>query len=71
MASLNPPIVDDLSGLALPRHAVILGFSGAPGGREVLLGRRDGMHLDVRETHVMHSPRMIDFCTCVSQPRAV
>lgn len=49
MASLNPPIVDDLSQLALPQHAVIVGFSDAPGGREVLLGRRDGMHLDVSE----------------------
>ncbi|CAM9236832.1 unnamed protein product [Pylaiella littoralis] len=47
MASLNPPIVDDLSHLALPRHAVVLGFSSAPGGREVLLGRRGGMHLDL------------------------
>lgn len=47
MASLNPPIVEDLSQLALPRHAVIVGFSEGPGGREVLLARRDGMHLDV------------------------
>lgn len=46
MASLNPPIVDDLSQLAIPRHAVILGLSG--GSREVLLACRDGMHLDVR-----------------------
>lgn len=46
MASLNPPIVDDLSQLAIPRHAVIVGLSG--GSREVLLARRDGMHLDVR-----------------------
>ncbi|CAM9504077.1 unnamed protein product [Hapterophycus canaliculatus] len=47
MASLNPPIAEDLSQLALPRHAVIVGFSGGPGGREVLLARRDGMHLDL------------------------
>ena len=46
MASLNPPIADDLSQLAIPRHAVIVGFAG--GSREVLLARRDGMHLDVR-----------------------
>lgn len=45
MASLNPPIADDLSQLAIPRHAVIVGFAG--GSREVLLARRDGMHLDV------------------------
>lgn len=49
MASLNPPIADDLSQLALPRHAVIVGFSAGSGGREVLLARRDGMHLDVRK----------------------
>ncbi|CAM9490457.1 unnamed protein product [Ectocarpus sp. 12 AP-2014] len=47
MASLNPPIADDLSQLALPRHAVIVGFSAGSGGREVLLARRDGMHLDL------------------------
>lgn len=47
MGSLNPPIADDLSQLALPRHAVIVGFSAGSGGREVLLARRDGMHLDV------------------------
>lgn len=45
MASLNPSIADDLSQLAIPRYAVILGPSG--GSREVLLARRDGMHLDV------------------------
>jgi len=45
MASLNPPIVDDLSQRAIPRYAVIVGSFG--GGREVLLARRSGMHLDV------------------------
>lgn len=49
MASLNSPIVESLLQLAIPRHAVVLGFSGASGGREVLLARRDGMHLDVRQ----------------------
>ena len=50
MASLNPPIVDDLSQRVIPSHAVIVGFLGGPGGREVLLARRDGMHLDVRKS---------------------
>ena len=49
MASLNPPIVDDLLQRVIPSHAVIVGFFGRPGGREVLLARRDGMHLDVRK----------------------
>lgn len=47
MASLNPPIADHLSQLALPRHAVVLGMSGVAGGREVLMAKRVGMHLDV------------------------
>eukprot|EP00904_Undaria_pinnatifida_P003389 jgi/Undpi1/13050/HiC_scaffold_8.g02713.m1 len=47
MASLNPPIVDDLLQRVIPSHAVIVGFFGRPGGREVLLARRDGMHLDL------------------------
>ena len=51
MASLNPPIADDLSQLAIPRHAVIVGFAG--GSREVLLARREGMHLDVRENDTL------------------
>lgn len=49
MASLNPPIADDLSQRVIPSHAVIVGVLGGPGGREVLLARRDGMHLDVRK----------------------
>lgn len=52
MASLNPPIADDLSQLAIPRHAVIVGFAG--GSREVLLARRDGMHLDVRKCRFVY-----------------
>lgn len=47
MASLNPPIVDDLLQRVIPSHAVIVGVLGGPGGREVLLARRDGMHLDL------------------------
>lgn len=50
MASLNPPIADELSRISLQRNAVILGFYSATGEREVLLAHRDGMHIDVSKT---------------------
>lgn len=66
MASLNPLIADTLSRLVLPRHAVVIGPSGVADGREVLLAKRVGMHLDVSK-NVQNTVFSPPFRTLVSR----
>lgn len=69
MASLNPPIVEHLSQLILPRHAIILGLPGVPGGREVLLAKRDGMHLDVGDVGQLYLTLLVTLVLIVPEFR--
>lgn len=58
MASINPPIVDYLTQSSLSTFASVLGQSGIPGEREVLLAWRKGMHLDVRDDRKLKHMRV-------------